>query len=204
MSINVFKKHPGNKITFSNRAILSGELKIMGYIGLRWYFVSMVPGSVECKTCCLLYVTFVSSLSSASSASSSTVLWCCSQRPWTVDGVARFNWMNIQNVSTSRLYNGCTTGCKVYTDFWRKLIPVPRTAAVVLQRTISLYSAGSGNSLARRAWPMHPRDAVLQPQQPTTGRSVIVLEFTTFRHRKPSTTATRDRVLYVRDKRPSR
>ena len=31
MSINVFKKHPANKITFSNRAILSGELKIMGY-----------------------------------------------------------------------------------------------------------------------------------------------------------------------------
>jgi len=30
MSINVFKKHSGNKITFSNRAILSGELKIMG------------------------------------------------------------------------------------------------------------------------------------------------------------------------------
>ena len=36
MSINVFKKHPGNKITFSNRAILSGELKIMGStLGLR-------------------------------------------------------------------------------------------------------------------------------------------------------------------------
>ena len=30
MSINVFKKHPGNKITFSNRAILCGELKVMG------------------------------------------------------------------------------------------------------------------------------------------------------------------------------
>jgi len=30
MSINVFKKHPGNKVTFSNRAILSGKLKIMG------------------------------------------------------------------------------------------------------------------------------------------------------------------------------
>jgi len=80
MAINVFKKHPGNKITFSNRAILSGELKIMG-LGLRWYFVSMVPGSVECKTCCLLYITLVNSLSSASSTSSSTVLWCCSQRP---------------------------------------------------------------------------------------------------------------------------
>jgi len=34
MSINVFKKHPANKITFSNRAILSGELKIMGYSGV--------------------------------------------------------------------------------------------------------------------------------------------------------------------------
>jgi len=43
--------------------------------------VSMVPGSVECRTCCLLHVTLVSSLSSASSTSSSTVLWCCSQRP---------------------------------------------------------------------------------------------------------------------------
>ena len=30
MSINVFKKHPDNKITFSNRAILCGELKVMG------------------------------------------------------------------------------------------------------------------------------------------------------------------------------
>jgi len=30
MSINVFNKHPSNKITFSNRAVLSGELKIMG------------------------------------------------------------------------------------------------------------------------------------------------------------------------------
>ena len=59
MSINVFKKHPGNKITFSNRAILSGELKIMPKV-----IVSMVPGSVECKTCCLLY-TLVNSLSSS-------------------------------------------------------------------------------------------------------------------------------------------
>ena len=30
MPINVFKKHPSNKITFSNRAILSGELKVTG------------------------------------------------------------------------------------------------------------------------------------------------------------------------------
>ena len=43
--------------------------------------MSMVPESVECTTCCLLYITLVNSLSSASSTSSSTVLWCCSQRP---------------------------------------------------------------------------------------------------------------------------
>ena len=30
MSMNIFKKHPGNKVTFSNQAILSGKLKIMG------------------------------------------------------------------------------------------------------------------------------------------------------------------------------
>jgi len=39
-----------------------------------------IPGSVECRTCCLLYVTLVNSLLSASSTSSSAVL-CCSQRP---------------------------------------------------------------------------------------------------------------------------
>jgi len=43
--------------------------------------VSLVPGIVECRTCCLLYVTLVNSLSPGSSTSSSTVLWCCSQRP---------------------------------------------------------------------------------------------------------------------------
>jgi len=46
--------------------------------------VSMVPESVECKTCCLLYglpYLGVNSLSSASSTSSSIVLWCCLQRP---------------------------------------------------------------------------------------------------------------------------
>jgi len=31
------------------------------------FFVSMIPGNVECKTCCLKYVTLVNSLSSASS-----------------------------------------------------------------------------------------------------------------------------------------
>ena len=30
MLINIFKKHPGNKVTFSNRAIFNCELKIMG------------------------------------------------------------------------------------------------------------------------------------------------------------------------------
>ena len=43
--------------------------------------MSVVPGSEECRTCCLLYITLVNSLSLASSTSSSTVLWCCSQRP---------------------------------------------------------------------------------------------------------------------------
>jgi len=83
MSINVFKKHSSNKITFSDISALCGELKVMGFgvCSLRWYFVSMVPGSVDCRTCCLLYITLVNSLASASSASSSTVLWCCSQRP---------------------------------------------------------------------------------------------------------------------------
>jgi len=41
----------------------------------------VIPGSVECRTCCLLYFTLVNRLSSASSTSSSTVLWCCSQKP---------------------------------------------------------------------------------------------------------------------------
>jgi len=39
--------------------------------------VSMVPaGSVECRTCCFLYITLVNSLSSATSTSSSTVCLC--------------------------------------------------------------------------------------------------------------------------------
>jgi len=59
---------------------LSVSLKLWG-LGLRLYFVSMVPGSVQFRTCCLLYCTLVNSLSSASSTSSSTVLWCCSQTP---------------------------------------------------------------------------------------------------------------------------
>jgi len=45
------------------------------------FCVHGIPGSVECRTCCLLYVTLVNSLSSASSTSSSAVLWCCSHRP---------------------------------------------------------------------------------------------------------------------------
>jgi len=31
MSINVFKKHPGEKIAFSNGAVLCGELKVMTF-----------------------------------------------------------------------------------------------------------------------------------------------------------------------------
>jgi len=31
MSINVFKKHSGNKITFSDRSIFCGELKVVGF-----------------------------------------------------------------------------------------------------------------------------------------------------------------------------
>jgi len=34
MSINVFKKHLGNKITFSDGSVLCGELKVVG-LGLR-------------------------------------------------------------------------------------------------------------------------------------------------------------------------
>jgi len=56
------------------------SLKLCG-LGLRLYFVSMVLGSKECKTCCLLCFILVNNLSSASTASSWTVLWYCSQRP---------------------------------------------------------------------------------------------------------------------------
>jgi len=77
MSIDIFEKNPGKK---SHSVIPAVSLKLWG-LGLRWYFVSIVPESVECRTCCLMYLTLVNSLSSASSTSSSTVLWCCSQRP---------------------------------------------------------------------------------------------------------------------------
>jgi len=30
MSIYIFRKHPGNHITFSDRSVLYGELKVMG------------------------------------------------------------------------------------------------------------------------------------------------------------------------------
>ena len=46
MSINVFKKHPSNKITFSNRAILSSELKIMGS---RPKVIFCVHGTRKCR-----------------------------------------------------------------------------------------------------------------------------------------------------------
>jgi len=59
---------------------LAVSLKLCG-LRLRLYFLLMVLGSTECKTCCLLYLILVKCLSSASSTSSWTVLWCCSQRP---------------------------------------------------------------------------------------------------------------------------
>ena len=46
MLINIFKKHPGNKVTFSNRAIFSCELKIMGS---RPKMIFCVHGSRECR-----------------------------------------------------------------------------------------------------------------------------------------------------------
>ena len=39
------------------------SLRLWG-LGQRWYFVSMVLGSVGYRTCCLLYITLASSLSS--------------------------------------------------------------------------------------------------------------------------------------------
>ena len=44
MSINVFKKHPGNKITFSNRAVLCGELKVMGCYHRLWWYSLLIFG----------------------------------------------------------------------------------------------------------------------------------------------------------------
>jgi len=46
MSINIFKKHPGNKVTFSNQAILSGKLKIMGS---RPKMIFRVHGNRKCR-----------------------------------------------------------------------------------------------------------------------------------------------------------
>ena len=68
MSINVFKKHPSNKIRFSNRAILCGELEVMVSRPKVIFCVHgiVAPGSAGCMTCCLLYITSVNSLSSAS------------------------------------------------------------------------------------------------------------------------------------------
>jgi len=46
MSINVFKNHTGNKITFSNRAVLCGELKVMGS---RPKVIFCVYGTKKCR-----------------------------------------------------------------------------------------------------------------------------------------------------------
>jgi len=78
-TINVFKSTLIKKSHSVMELFFAVRLNLWG-LGLRLYFVSMVPGNVECRTCCLLYITLVNSLSSASSTSS-TVLWCCSERP---------------------------------------------------------------------------------------------------------------------------
>ena len=80
MSINVNKSILVIKSYSVIELFFAVSLKLWG-LGLRWYFEPIVPGSVECRRCCLLYITLVNSLSSASSTSSSTVLWCCWQRP---------------------------------------------------------------------------------------------------------------------------
>jgi len=61
MSINVYKNILVIKSHSVIELFLTVSLKLWG-LGLRWYFVSMVPGSVECKTCCLLYVTLVNNM----------------------------------------------------------------------------------------------------------------------------------------------
>ena len=80
MSINVFNSILIIKSHSVIELFFAVSLKLWG-LGLRWYYVSMVPWSEECRTCCLLYITLVNSVSSASSTSSSTVLWCCWQKP---------------------------------------------------------------------------------------------------------------------------
>ena len=65
MSINIFKKHPGNKVTFSNGVILSGELKIMGSViesneQYKWFMVSFPLCIVVCFLCVLLTYIFLS------------------------------------------------------------------------------------------------------------------------------------------------
>jgi len=51
MSINVFKQHPGNKITFSDRSIICGELKVVGSRP------KAIPGSVGCMGHVFIYCT---------------------------------------------------------------------------------------------------------------------------------------------------
>jgi len=45
MSINVFKKHHGNKITFSDRPVLCGEFKV---VGSRPKVIFCVHGTRKC------------------------------------------------------------------------------------------------------------------------------------------------------------
>jgi len=53
-SVNVFKNDPSNKITISMEECLVVSLKLCG-LGLRLYFLlTVLMGSMECKTCCLL------------------------------------------------------------------------------------------------------------------------------------------------------
>ena len=53
MSINVFKKHPGNRITFSDRSFLCSEPKIIGY---RPKVIFCVHGTRKCRMYCMLFI----------------------------------------------------------------------------------------------------------------------------------------------------
>ena len=53
MSINVFKNHPGNKITFSDRFVLYGKLKV---VGSRLKVIFCVHGARQCRTYDTLFI----------------------------------------------------------------------------------------------------------------------------------------------------
>jgi len=53
MSINVFKKHPGNKITFNDRSVLYGELKV---VWSRPKVIFCVHGTRKCRTYDILFI----------------------------------------------------------------------------------------------------------------------------------------------------